>query len=146
MDPPFVSLEELKSGQTCGIDMPEKDGPWTYCINTTTTPPKHYCCSGLVIDLLLRLAQNASFTFDLHLSKDGYYGGKNSTTGVWKGVVGELGRNEADMAVAALTINQERDAYIDFSKPWLYHGITILEKKVCRIEENFNFKFKYTCC
>jgi len=45
-------------------------------------------------------------------------------------MVNELMKDMADLAVAAFTINSERDQVVDFSKPWLYHGITILEKKV----------------
>lgn len=37
----------------------------------------------------------------------------------------------ADMIVAPLTINPERAEFIEFSKPFKYQGITILEKKVC---------------
>lgn len=36
----------------------------------------------------------------------------------------------ADMIVAPLTINPERAEFIEFSKPFKYQGITILEKKV----------------
>lgn len=46
------------------------------------------------------------------------------------GMVGELDTDLADLAVGALTINPEREQYIDFSEPWLYHGIKILEKWV----------------
>lgn len=45
-------------------------------------------------------------------------------------MVGELDIDMADLAVGALTINPEREQYIDFSEPWLYHGIRILEKWV----------------
>ena len=48
----------------------------------------------------------------------------------WTGVVGEIVSERADMIVAPLTINPERAEYIEFSKPFKYQGITILEKKV----------------
>ncbi len=35
----------------------------------------------------------------------------------------------ADMAVAPLTINQERERVVDFSKPFMTTGITIMIKK-----------------
>lgn len=44
---------------------------------------------------------------------------------------GELVYERADMIVAPLTINPERAEFIEFSKPFKYQGITILEKKVC---------------
>ncbi len=48
----------------------------------------------------------------------------------WTGLMGELKEGKADMIVAPLTINQERSAVIDFSKPFKYQGLTILIKKV----------------
>ncbi|GBP60663.1 Glutamate receptor subunit 1, partial [Eumeta japonica] len=42
---------------------------------------------------------------------------------------GELVYERADMIVAPLTINPERAEFIEFSKPFKYQGITILEKK-----------------
>lgn len=55
----------------------------------------------------------------------------------------------ADMIVAPLTINPERAEFIEFSKPFKYQGITILEKKVYFLIINFkliiikiNFKLK----
>uniref|UniRef100_A0A915IQ28 Ionotropic glutamate receptor L-glutamate and glycine-binding domain-containing protein n=1 Tax=Romanomermis culicivorax TaxID=13658 RepID=A0A915IQ28_ROMCU len=86
----------------------------------------------------LSINNQTPFTFDLHLSRDGLYGARYQSINVqtgeleirWNGAVGELMREEADLAVAALTINADRDAIIDFSKPWLYHGITIMERQV----------------
>lgn len=48
----------------------------------------------------------------------------------WTGLIGELVNERADMIVAPLTINPERAEFIEFSKPFKYQGITILEKKV----------------
>lgn len=38
------------------------------------------------------------------------------------------------MIVAPLTINPERAEFIEFSKPYKYQGITILEKKVVTMD------------
>lgn len=48
----------------------------------------------------------------------------------WSGLIGEIVNERADMIVAPLTINPERAEFIEFSKPFKYQGITILEKKV----------------
>jgi ionotropic glutamate receptor NMDA 1 len=48
----------------------------------------------------------------------------------WTGLIGELVNQQAEMIVAPLTINPERAEFIEFSKPFKYQGITILEKKV----------------
>lgn len=102
-----------------------------------------YCCRGYCIDLLKALSHRINFTYELGLSPDGQFGHyilKNSTTGTmsfstkkeWTGLIGELVNERADMIVAPLTINPERAEYIEFSKPFKYQGITILEKKPSR--------------
>lgn len=50
----------------------------------------------------------------------------------WTGLIGELVSERADLIVAPLTINPERAEFIEFSKPFKYQGITILEKKPSR--------------
>ena len=45
-------------------------------------------------------------------------------------MVGEVIDGNADLIVAALTINNERAEWIEFSKPFKYQGLTILVKKV----------------
>ncbi|PIO75328.1 hypothetical protein TELCIR_02641 [Teladorsagia circumcincta] len=46
------------------------------------------------------------------------------------GALGELDSDQADLAIGGMTINPERERYIDFSEPWSYHGIRILEKSI----------------
>ncbi|XP_058820957.1 glutamate [NMDA] receptor subunit 1 isoform X2 [Topomyia yanbarensis] len=110
--------------------------------NTTDGNENDFCCKGYCIDLLKALALRINFTFDLALSPDGQFGHyqlKNHTTGIgtsvkkeWNGLIGELVAERADLIVAPLTINPERAEFIEFSKPFKYQGITILEKKPSR--------------
>ena len=55
-------------------------------------------------------------------------------------MIGELVSERADMIVAPLTINPERAEFIEFSKPFKYQGITILEKKV-RILQRTKYEY-----
>lgn len=55
----------------------------------------------------------------------------------WNGLIGEIVYERADMILAPLTINPERAEFIEFSKPFKYQGITILEKKVNDLSEIF---------
>lgn len=48
-------------------------------------------------------------------------------------MIGEIVYERADMILAPLTINPERAEFIEFSKPFKYQGITILEKKVGKL-------------
>lgn len=101
---------------------------------------KDFCCRGYCIDLLKALSHRINFTYDLALSPDGQFGhymlkNLSSTLGVkkeWTGLIGELVSERADLIVAPLTINPERAEFIEFSKPFKYQGITILEKKPSR--------------
>ncbi|KAJ8975944.1 hypothetical protein NQ317_010879 [Molorchus minor] len=94
-----------------------------------------HCCKGYCIDLLKELSKKINFTYSLALSPDGQFGNyliKNLSVGgkkEWTGLIGELVSERADMIVAPLTINPERAEFIEFSKPFKYQGITILEKK-----------------
>ncbi len=94
-----------------------------------------YCCRGYCIDLLRKLSSYCNFTFSLHLSFDEYGALESSSnrSGAkqeWTGLIGELVRERADLIVAPLTINPERAQVMEFSKPFKYQGITILQKRV----------------
>lgn len=66
----------------------------------------------------------------MRIVKDSNYGAENpEVKGGWDGIVGELVRNEADMAIASMTITSERERVIDFSKPFMSLGISIMIKK-----------------
>lgn len=95
-----------------------------------------FCCKGFCMDLLEELSRKINFTYSLALSPDGQFGNyvikNNSSKKEWTGLIGELVGERADMIVAPLTINPERAEFIEFSKPFKYQGITILEKKPSR--------------
>ncbi|KAJ6220409.1 hypothetical protein RDWZM_006221 [Blomia tropicalis] len=92
-----------------------------------------HCCEGYCMDLLQQLASQMNFTYSLYQVEDGLYGTYtyNQKTGKqeWTGLLGELYYGRADMVVAALTITPERSIAIDFTKPFKYQGITILQKR-----------------
>jgi len=70
--------------------------------------------------------------------KDGKYGSENNNVaGGWDGVVGELIRRESDIAIASMTITSERERVIDFSKPFMSLGISIMIKKPVRQKPGF---------
>ncbi|XP_076447090.1 glutamate receptor 2-like [Babylonia areolata] len=84
---------------------------------------KHY--EGYCIDLLKMVAERANFQYSLHVQ--GGYGAV--VNGSWTGMVGELVRKEQDIAVAPLTITEERERVVDFTKPFMNTGISIMIKK-----------------
>ncbi|XP_054008578.1 glutamate [NMDA] receptor subunit 1 isoform X5 [Hylaeus anthracinus] len=131
---PFVYVREITDGEPC---LPEE----ILCPHFNATEhdtTRTFCCKGYCMDLLKELSKTINFTYSLALSPDGQFGSyviKNSSVGgkkEWTGLIGELVNETADMIVAPLTINPERAEFIEFSKPFKYQGITILEKKPSR--------------
>ncbi|KTF73132.1 hypothetical protein cypCar_00046510 [Cyprinus carpio] len=107
---------------------------------------------GFCVDMLRELADTLKFTFRIKLVDDDLYGAPEPN-GSWTGMVGELINRmtftriyvlllqcfvalsfsflhfleqKADLAVAAFTITSEREKVIDFSKPFMNLGISIL--------------------
>uniref|UniRef100_A0A914UT28 Glutamate receptor 1 n=1 Tax=Plectus sambesii TaxID=2011161 RepID=A0A914UT28_9BILA len=84
---------------------------------------------GYCIDLLKLLQERiADFEHEIFLSAGNKYGAKKSD-GSWDGMIGYLLNGGADVAVAPLTINQDRERVVDFSKPFMTTGISIMIKK-----------------
>ncbi|GAA6217462.1 glutamate receptor ionotropic, kainate 2 isoform X2 [Lates japonicus] len=84
---------------------------------------------GYCIDLLRELANILGFTYEVRLVEDGKYGAQDENTGQWNGMVKELMDHRADLAVAPLAITYVREKVIDFSKPFMTLGISILYRK-----------------
>nr|XP_058920705.1 glutamate receptor ionotropic, kainate 1 isoform X8 [Kogia breviceps] len=83
---------------------------------------------GYCLDLLKELSNILGFIYDVKLVPDGKYGAQNDQ-GEWNGMVKELIDHRADLAVAPLTITYVREKVIDFSKPFMTLGISILYRK-----------------
>nr|XP_050863060.1 glutamate receptor 1 isoform X1 [Vespula vulgaris] len=85
---------------------------------------------GYCKDLAELIAKKLGITYELRIVKDAKYGTENpDVPGGWDGMVGELIRKEADIAIAPMTITSERERVIDFSKPFMSLGISIMIKK-----------------
>uniref|UniRef100_A0AC34GUL2 Glutamate receptor n=1 Tax=Panagrolaimus sp. ES5 TaxID=591445 RepID=A0AC34GUL2_9BILA len=84
---------------------------------------------GFCIDLLKLLSDRIEdFNYEIFLSAGNKYGAKQPD-GSWDGLIGYLLRGDADVSVASLTINQDRERVVDFSKPYMTTGISIMIKK-----------------
>uniref|UniRef100_A0A336L676 Glutamate receptor 1 n=1 Tax=Culicoides sonorensis TaxID=179676 RepID=A0A336L676_CULSO len=83
---------------------------------------------GFCVDILDRVAQQVGFDYILDLVPDRKYGAKDPVTGEWNGMVAQLMKHKADLAVGSLTINYARESVIDFTKPFMNLGISILFK------------------
>ncbi|XP_041061876.1 probable glutamate receptor [Carcharodon carcharias] len=83
---------------------------------------------GFCIDLLQLFAERFKFRYEIKLVKDGFYGSKLEN-GRWTGMLGELMSEEADIAIAPLTITREREKAFGFTRPFMSVGISILMRK-----------------
>ncbi|XP_055385566.1 glutamate receptor 1 isoform X2 [Condylostylus longicornis] len=85
---------------------------------------------GYCKDLADLLAKHIGINYEIREVQDKTYGAENpDVPGGWDGMVGELVRREADIAIAAMTITKQRERVIDFSKPFMSLGISIMIKK-----------------
>ncbi|XP_015792893.1 glutamate receptor ionotropic, kainate 1-like [Tetranychus urticae] len=73
---------------------------------------------GYCIDLMNEIAKRLQFKYVIRLVEDRAYGRRNEN-GEW---------NKADIAVADLTINYERESAVDFTMPFMNLGIGILSR------------------
>ncbi|XP_042334029.1 glutamate receptor 3 isoform X1 [Sceloporus undulatus] len=84
---------------------------------------------GYCVDLAYEIAKHVGIKYVLSIVPDGKYGARDPDTKMWNGMVGELVYGRADIAVAPLTITLVREEVIDFSKPFMSLGISIMIKK-----------------
>ncbi|XP_066501225.1 glutamate receptor 1b isoform X4 [Hoplias malabaricus] len=84
---------------------------------------------GYCVELAAEIAKHVGYSYRLELVGDGKYGARDSESKMWNGMVGELVYGKADVAVAPLTITLVREEVIDFSKPFMSLGISIMIKK-----------------
>ncbi|XP_051914245.1 probable glutamate receptor [Hippocampus zosterae] len=92
---------------------------------------------GYCIDLISELSQMLNFRYKVQLVKDNRYGVMDSS-GNWNGMIGEVIRGEADLAVAPLTLTAIREQYVDMTTPFMQTGIGfIVHKDVACDESSF---------
>ncbi|XP_071495259.1 glutamate receptor ionotropic, kainate 1-like [Diadema antillarum] len=104
-------------------------------IEETVSGPKF---TGFCIDMLDKIAEKLDFTYDIYLTPDSNYGGKRAD-GSWNGLVGQVYYGLADMAVAGMVINSDRETVVDFTKPFMNYGVGILLRKPQKKSNVFAF-------
>ncbi|CAK9294819.1 unnamed protein product [Gordionus sp. m RMFG-2023] len=93
--------------------------------NSCATENDHF--EGFCMDMLSKVARKLGFKYKIIVVPDGKYGAPD-LNGDWTGMIRELMDNRADLAVAPLTINWLREQVVDFTKPFMSLGISILFK------------------
>ncbi|XP_041351060.1 glutamate receptor-like [Gigantopelta aegis] len=88
-----------------------------FILKTTKNNMTKY--TGFCIYLLEALANTLNFTYELVEPEHGTWG--VLINGSWNGLVGQMKRREADLALADLTININRSKVMDFLLPPIYY-------------------------
>nr|XP_006825247.1 PREDICTED: glutamate receptor ionotropic, delta-2-like [Saccoglossus kowalevskii] len=104
-------------------------------IEETVTGVKY---SGYCIDMLNEIAKELDFKYTLYLTPDDKYGGTNDD-GTWNGLIGQVYYGKADLAVAGMIINSDREKVVDFTKPYMSYGVGILIRKPSKRTNVFAF-------
>ncbi|NXL03610.1 GLRK protein, partial [Mesembrinibis cayennensis] len=136
-------LAASKSGFVTDSRGPEEGLP-TLTVTTILEDPYVMVRSaeleGYCIDLLKALAAMLHFSYKVKVVGDGQYGAVSSS-GNWTGMIGEILRQEADIAVAPLTVTSAREEVVSFTTPFLQTGIGILLRKDTVSQEMSFFHF-----
>ena len=93
---------------------------------------------GFAMDLIEEVAKLVDFKYTI-VVKNEY--GVVDDNGNWSGIIGDVIDGRADLAVADLTINYDREKVVDFSMPFLDLGISILyvSEEQSRSHDLFSF-------
>ena len=111
------------------------ESPFSYFENSNETDPSKL--QGYAIDFLEELCRLEGLEYDLQLVKDGQYGIFNETSGQWTGMIGEVSRGEADIAVAPITVTAERAQAVDFLPYYLRLQLDFIVKAA--FESNYKY-------
>ncbi|WKY17042.1 hypothetical protein Q1695_001565 [Nippostrongylus brasiliensis] len=85
---------------------------------------------GFCVDLLDRLAASLHISYEISIVKDNKYGEPApNNASEWDGMIGEVLRGEADMAVGPITVTARRLEVVDFTDPFLQLGISMLMRQ-----------------
>ncbi|PNI63332.1 GRIA2 isoform 12 [Pan troglodytes] len=118
-----INIMELKTNG------PRKESPYVMMKKNHEMLEGNERYEGYCVDLAAEIAKHCGFKYKLTIVGDGKYGARDADTKIWNGMVGELVYGKADIAIAPLTITLVREEVIDFSKPFMSLGISIMIKK-----------------
>ena len=138
--PPFTMIKRSQRSRMLGTSCASTNS--VICIKyvnitssqtrTFQNPHEHaelHCCYGVMIDILLMVQKETGFTFDLYIVRDGKFGSIDEGTNQMNGMIGDVARGEADMALATVTITHQRYQYVDFTAPYMGTSLAFLVKR-----------------
>nr|XP_022327935.1 glutamate receptor ionotropic, kainate 3-like isoform X2 [Crassostrea virginica] len=94
---------------------------------------------GFLISIFEKLAEDLGFSFNISLVPDGKYGSYKGKTRGWTGMVRQLLDDKADLALAPFQITPSRSRVVDFPKPFMTKGTSLVVRKPERSVSPFQF-------
>ncbi|XP_074650203.1 glutamate receptor 4-like [Tubulanus polymorphus] len=83
---------------------------------------------GYLIDLIHRISENVGFKYELYEVEDGNFGSVDKN-GTWNGLMADVIKKKAHMALASITITRAREQAVDFTKPFKSVDINVLIRR-----------------
>ncbi|GFR57505.1 glutamate receptor subunit protein GluR6 [Elysia marginata] len=87
----------------------------------------HPVFEGFCIDILIEMSRLLGFKYNLSEVPDGKFGSLKPYG--WTGMIKELVHKRADVAVAPFQMSTERAEVVDFTKPFMTKGTTVVVKR-----------------
>ncbi|CAF0978280.1 unnamed protein product [Didymodactylos carnosus] len=89
-------------------------------------PNNYRCCSGFYIDIFNALKERLKFEYELYQVPDKTWGARDPVSNEWNGLIAELVKHRADLALTSLKVTTERNSAVDFSVPLMETGIALI--------------------
>ncbi|RUS79115.1 hypothetical protein EGW08_013125 [Elysia chlorotica] len=89
----------------------------------------HPVYEGFCIDILMEMSKLLGFKFNISEVPDGKFGSKKPLPRGWTGMIRQLIDNKADVALAPFQMSTERAEVVDFTKPFMTKGTTVVVKR-----------------
>ncbi|XP_065310426.2 glutamate receptor 3-like isoform X2 [Dermacentor albipictus] len=134
----FIKQPDSRGYQPTWVDPSEKklvvttilEPPFLMYKNANDTSDDEDNLEGYCKDLIAKLMRAMGRHYSIRLVKDNKYGSRDkSAQSGWNGMIGEILRKEADIAVAPLTITAERSRAVYFSEPFMKSGLAVLARR-----------------
>ncbi|KAK8407419.1 hypothetical protein O3P69_002148 [Scylla paramamosain] len=101
---------------------------WPPHVVMTSVAGGRIVVSGAMGNVLQVLAQTLNFTYNIVIPEDGGWGSRRPN-GSWTGMVGQLVRKEADLALGPFGVTVSRAEVIDYTLSFLMGDYTLLSRK-----------------
>ncbi|KAJ6219803.1 hypothetical protein RDWZM_005615 [Blomia tropicalis] len=131
----YKQILEAMKYKELRITIPPNSRPYIYLKDNHEEFTGNDKFEGFCVDLLIKITEvfqkkfQSDFKYQIKIVTDMQYGQPNKETGEWNGIVGELLRHQADLAIGDLTATYLRETAVDFTMPFMNLGIAILFKK-----------------